>query len=259
MRMDLINSERNRTCLSEDMSARIRSILLKHVDKSADLAFHVTSDLNWLRYLKQVEFLERTIPLRSKVLDLGCGLGHTTALLASSCEDINIVGADIKKHSSWEELKRFGCEFCTCDATSLPFLPGSFDVIVSFGVMEHADSDIEFLKEVNRCLRNGGYNILFQLPNKYSLSECLSKELGLWHHERTYSSNDIKELIKICGFNIRCIYMEHVIPAQVNRVSRILANIFDMHHNKIYKLDTILSKTPLSVFSQDYTVISEKL
>lgn len=255
--MDLINSESNRTCLAESME--IRNILLKNADMPNDYLFHITSDLNWLRYLKQVEFLGKIIPKRSKVLDIGCGLGQTTALLASSCEHIDIVGADIKKHSSWVELRRFGCDFCLCDATSLPYRPEIFDVIVSFGVMEHTNSDIKFLTEVNRCLRRGRFNILFQLLNKYSFSEYLSKKMGLWHHERTYSKNDIKSLLEISGFDTRLISKEHVIPAQTNRINRNLANFFDKHYYKICNLDERLSKTPLSVISQDYMIVSKKL
>jgi ubiquinone/menaquinone biosynthesis C-methylase UbiE len=258
--MNLINSEINRTCPNEHIAQQIRNIVLRHATKFLpNHAFHLESDLNWLRYLKQVEFLKRIISPRSKVLDLGCGLGQTTALLASSCEHINIVGADIQKHSCWHELRKFGCEFCKCDAISLPFRPRIFDAIISFGVMEHTNSDIKFLREINECLKNDGYNILFQLPNKYSFSECLSKELGLWHHERTYSRNDIAELFKISGFNIQYISKEHVIPAQVNRVNRTLADIFDKNHIVIYKLDEIFCKTPLSIFSQDYVIISRKL
>jgi ubiquinone/menaquinone biosynthesis C-methylase UbiE len=192
------------------------------------------------------------------VLDLGCGLGFTTALLAFYCEAIDIVGVDIDKHSTWDELKDFGCDFCICDAASLPFQSESFDVIVSFGAMEHTESEIEFLKEANRSLLRGGYNIVFQLPNKYSLSEYFGRKIGLWHHERTYSSREIRERFKICGFDITYMAREHLIPAQVHRISRSLGNILDKNHREIYKLDVILCKRPFSLFSQDHKVISRK-
>jgi hypothetical protein len=124
--------------------------------------------------------------------------------------------------------------------------------------MEHTESEIEFLKEANRSLQRGGHNILFQLPNKYSLSEYLGKKIGLWHHERTYSGGDIREQFKICGFDIMYMAREHLIPAQIHRVSSSLGNIFDKNHRDIYKLDVISCKTPLSLFSQDYMVISKK-
>ena len=255
---DVINLESNQICPNKNATHKIRNIILKHAARLPDHAFHITSDLNWLRYLKQAELLKKIISPRSKVLDLGCGLGFTTALLASYCEAVDIVGVDINRHSPWEELKDFGCDFCICDATSLPFLSESFEAIVSFGVIEHTESEMKFLKEANRSLQSGGYNILFQLPNKYSFSEYLSKKMGLWHHERTYSGGDIREQFKICGFDIMYMAREHVIPAQVHRVSRNLGNIFDQNHHEIYKLDIILSKTPLSLFSQDYMLISKK-
>jgi ubiquinone/menaquinone biosynthesis C-methylase UbiE len=241
---------------SINASSRIRNISLKYANRGYE--FHLTSDLNWLRYLEQVELLKKIIPPRSKVLDIGCGLGQTTALLASSCEDISIIGADIQKHHSWGELKIFGCEFCACDASSLPFISRSFDVIVSFGVMEHTNSDTRFLKEINRCLQNRGMNILFQLPNRYSLSEYFGRCLGLWHHERTYTENDICHLIEICGFELKKISKEHIIPAQVGRISSDLEKVFDRYHHAIYVVDKILSNTPLSFFSQDYMIILDK-
>lgn len=241
---------------SIDTSSRIRNISCKYANRGYE--FHLTSNLNWLRYLKQVELLKKIIPPRSRVLDIGCGLGQTTALLASSCEDISIIGADIQKHHSWRELEDFGCEFCTCDASSLPFISGSFEAIVSFGVMEHTSSDAGFLKEINRCLQNEGCNILFQLPNRYSLSECFGKGLGLWHHKRTYTERNIYDLIEISGFKLKIISKEHIIPAQVGRISSILAKIFDNNHYTIYVLDRMLSKTPLAFFSQDYMIILEK-
>ena len=164
----------------------------------------------------------------------------------------------MREHITWKGLSKFGCKFCICDATALPFSSESFDVIVSFGVMEHANSDLAFLKEIHRCLRRGGCNIIFQLPNKYSLSEYMGKKMGLWHHERTYSLHDIKNLINICGFEINHISREHVIPAQVNRIIHSLEDIFDKNHLRIYKLDKLLCKTPLSLISQDYMIVSRK-
>ena len=250
--------ERKRICQNKQAINEIRKIMQRHAKIYPDLTFHVTSDLNWLRYITQVEYLETTIPPQSDVLDLGCGLGHTTALLASFREDIKILGADMSEHITWKDLRKFGGKFCICDATALPFSSESFDVIVSFGVMEHANSDVAFLKEIHRCLRSGGYNIIFQLPNKYSLSEYLSKKMGLWHHGRTYSMQDIKNLINICGFEINHLSMEHAIPAQVNRISHTLESIFDKNHQMIYKLDKLLCKTPLSLISQDFMIVSRK-
>jgi 2-polyprenyl-3-methyl-5-hydroxy-6-metoxy-1,4-benzoquinol methylase len=256
--MDLADWERKQTCQNKQEIREIRKIMHEHAKINPNLTFHVTSYLNWLRYIKQVRYLEDIILPQSEVLDLGCGLGHTTALLASFRKDIKILGADMREHMTWTKLRKYGCKFCMCDATALPFLSESFDVIVSFGVMEHADSDLAFLKEIHRCLRSGGLNIVFQLPNKYSLSEYLSKRMGLWHHERTYTLHDIKNLTDICGFEIDNISREHVIPAQVNRISHSLEAIFDKNHHGIYRLDKLLCKTPLTLISQDYMIVTRK-
>jgi 2-polyprenyl-3-methyl-5-hydroxy-6-metoxy-1,4-benzoquinol methylase len=240
--------------------SRIRDIMKMQAKEILPLPFHITSDLNWLRYIKQVELLEDIIPQESRVLDIGCGLGHTTALLASVREDLEITGADTREHITWNDLRKsdLAREFCICDATSLPFCSESFQVIVSFGVMEHAVSDLAFLKEIHRCLKRGGYNIIFQLPNRYSLSEYICKKIRIWHHERTYTGKDITDLINTCGFDIDHLSREHLIPAQVQRISQTLENAFNRYHNRIYELDGLLCKTPLSLMSQDHIIISRK-
>jgi hypothetical protein len=55
---DVIYMENNQISPHKNASDEIRSILLKHAASLPDHAFHITSDLNWLRYLKQAELLE---------------------------------------------------------------------------------------------------------------------------------------------------------------------------------------------------------
>jgi 2-polyprenyl-3-methyl-5-hydroxy-6-metoxy-1,4-benzoquinol methylase len=63
----------------------------------------------------------------------------------------------------------------------------SFDVVISFQVIEHIKDDFNYLKEIHRVLRPGG-KALITTPNiKMSLSR------NPWHI-REYTSNELKGL-----------------------------------------------------------------
>ncbi|MFB3764617.1 MAG: hypothetical protein ACE14P_05145 [Methanotrichaceae archaeon] len=69
----------------------IRNIMLEYARDYPNSTFHISSDLNWLRYLKQVEVVEELAQSQWRIMDLGCGLGHTTALLAAACDSSHII------------------------------------------------------------------------------------------------------------------------------------------------------------------------
>jgi cyclopropane fatty-acyl-phospholipid synthase-like methyltransferase len=167
------------------MANEIRSLMLERTKEESSRGwFNLKSNLNWFRYEMQVNYLSDIIPPHSKVLEVGCGLGHTTAMLAKARPDIEIIGTDIRRFSTWDVLDEFGCSFRDCNAIDLPFDREEFNAIISFGVMEHTNDDLLFLKEVHRCLKEDGYNVIFQIPNKYSLNDFFSKLLRIDYHEK---------------------------------------------------------------------------
>lgn len=91
-----------------------------------------------------------------RTLDLGCGEGHNTRLLAR--QGAEVVGLDIS-----ERFVRAACEFATAgirhvvgDGAMLPFVSSSFDAVTAFmSLMDVADPE-RTLQEVARVLRPGG-------------------------------------------------------------------------------------------------------
>lgn len=224
--------------------------------------FFIISNLNWARYEESIEFLVSFIPRESKVLELGCGCGHTTAMLALARKDIKIIGTDIEKAETWDYFREFGCLFKETDATEIPFNSEEFDVVISFGVLEHVKDkkdENKFLKEVYRCLKKDGHNIMFNLPNRYSLSEYVCRKFNITtHHQRLYSAKEIISLLRNNGFEIKDFQREHLIPAQVDRMSSNLGNLFNKVYPSLFKLDHLICRFPLSIFCQDFRIISQK-
>lgn len=241
-----------------DEFSEIRRILLRHAEMEPK-AYNIRSNLNWGRYKKQVKLLAKILPRDQRVLDLGCGWGQTTAMLVTQRPDLETLGIDLGDNTpTWRELEKYSCRFRVGDATNLKIKDKEFDSVVSFGLMEHID-DRKFLREVHRVLKPRGYNILFNLPNRYSFSEIFAGAIGIWHHEQRYTIGQVVGLFHDSGFEILRIGRENSVPAQVDRVSEPLGVVFNRHYSVIDRLDTLLNATPLNFFSQALLVVSKKV
>lgn len=243
--------------LDKRIFEEIRSVALEQGKRDPDKAFHVISNLNWCRYEKQIESALQFLPSSGKVLDIGCGWGQTTAMLAASRPDLELIGIDIVEAGSWIKFKQYGAQFKVCDALSLPF-GNEFHAVTAFGVMEHTGDEEKFLSEINKVLKTGGHLIIFNLPNRYALSEWLAKIIGIWAHERKYTLAEIEGLLKAKGFNISTVRREFIVPAQVDRVSRKLGNLFNKNYLLLDKLDSWLMMTPIAYFSEAWVIYAKK-
>lgn len=179
-------------------------------------------------------------------------------MLAASCPHLEIIGLDIAKAETWIKLKRYGAQFVVCNALALPFA-NEFDATTSFGTMEHTADEGKFLSEINRAIKTGGCLIIFNLPNKYALSEWLAKRLGLGCHERKYVLPQIEKLFKGHGFSIGAVRREFIIPAQVDRVSKRIGSLFNKHYLLLDNLDLWLMRTPAACFAENWQIYARKL
>jgi ubiquinone/menaquinone biosynthesis C-methylase UbiE len=230
--------------MSEELG-EIRKLLIQHARKipSYTLRIPIISNLLWLRYKKQVEFVARIAPKGARVLDIGCGLGQTTAMLAILRPDLKVRGIDLNNAPTWIDIEKYcSCQFQVGDALNLPVGEGKFGVVISFGTMEHVKNDKKFLSEIYRVLSTGGHNFIFNLPNRYALPEFLGKMFVGASHERRYVKQEIIKLLANAGFRDFHIEKEFIVPAHVDRVSETLGKIFDKHYLLIDIVDSRLSK-----------------
>ena len=242
--------------LNKRVSEEIRNIVLEAVREHPEHAFHVTSNLNWHRYEKQIEQVATTLP-HGRILDVGCGLGHTASMLAACRPDLQIVGVDVADWQSWVKLAKYGPRFLICDALALPFR-NEFDAVISFGVMEHTGDEDRFLRQVNSVLRAGGNMIIFNLPNRYALSEAAARVMNIWHHDRTYTRERIVGLVQGAGFSVVNMKRESLVPAQVDRISESLSSLFNRYYLQLDRMDSWLTRPPLSIFAENWTIYAGK-
>jgi ubiquinone/menaquinone biosynthesis C-methylase UbiE len=103
-----------------------------------------------------------------RVLDLGCGPGGFTAVLAESAKAV--VGVDVSE--AWTRTARgvfrqraLPAHAVVASGTTLPFPDASFDVVTLVDVIHHLEEPAPVLEEAHRVLRSSGTLLVFE-PNK---------------------------------------------------------------------------------------------
>jgi ubiquinone/menaquinone biosynthesis C-methylase UbiE len=219
--------------------------------------FHITSNLNWLRYERQLDLVLGALPDKGRLLDVGCGWGMTTAIIAASRPSLSVTGLDISEMKSWDPLKKYGVTYQSYDARTFPFEDSTFDYCLAFGVIEHTEDDVKFIREINRVLKADGRLFVFNLPSKYALFERMANVIGIKSHDRTYTASRVKAVMKSTGFTIESIKRELFLPAQVARISKGIAGVYDRHYIQVDKIDLRLTR-PLNYFAQSYAFVARK-
>jgi len=102
-----------------------------------------------------------------KALDLGCGPGRHLSLFAEN--GLNTYGCDLANSAlisakKYLSTKNLSAELIQTTLTKLPYKNNFFDIILSFGVLDHVSYDDAILgvEETFRCLKPGG-QIYFKL------------------------------------------------------------------------------------------------
>ncbi|TSD05232.1 MAG: Methyltransferase type 11 [Parcubacteria group bacterium Athens0714_12] len=191
-----------------------------------------------------------------KILDWGCGKGQVSFLLkengakAVSC-DIKIETDDSSFGQETPIIKKAGIEVIPLKHEYvLPFQREEFDVVLSFGVLEHTSNDLESLKEINRILKPSGLFFCFNLPYFLSWTQRLSHLLGNFYHHRLYSKKLTKNLLNKSGFNLIDIWRRQLFPK--NTVKYPEYHLFE-------SLDQFLTNyTFLKYFATNIEFVAEK-
>jgi len=120
----------------------------------------------YLMYLRHLAAYTYAQPLAANrvVLDLGCGTGYGTQLLAES--SALVAGLDrslewvLQVSSSYDRA-----QFLWADAVYLPFTDRTFNLVTSFQVIEHILDTDRYIQEIWRVLAGGGC-LVISTPNK---------------------------------------------------------------------------------------------
>ena len=198
-----------------------------------------------------------------RLLDWGCGYGHMSYLLARRGFEVTSLTVPDENNlsDSWTLLARErGLDVTVAeDEVALPFQCGSFDVVLSCGVLEHVPDEAGSVREIARVLRPGGRFFIYQLPNWLSAVEWLSERLIGVAHERRYRLSEVDQLLSAAGFSVATARRSVMIPKNLDRLS-FLRRLFDDRYHLVRSLDTALLRVPgLNLFSGTWEITAQRL
>jgi len=151
-----------------------------------------------------------------RLLDVGCGMGHTASLLSNL---VDVVGIDFSKEAIRIACQKSKGAFIRGGAHMLPFPDDSYDYVVAKDILEHVPDDEQVLDEILRVCR-GGAMLLMYLPCKLDgfnfSTESIVEELTGYTldpevgHLRRYTPKQAQEMLQSRGFkNIKVWYFVH--------------------------------------------------
>lgn len=152
-----------------------------------------------------------TLPAGTTVLDVGCGIGGSSRILAKdygfAVTGVTISPQQVKRA---QELTAEGlnAQFLVDDAMNLSFPDGSFDVVWSIEAGPHMPDKAIFAKELLRVLKPGGVLVVAdwnqrddrQVPLNFWEKPVMQQLLDQWSHPAFSSIEGFSELLAATGF-----------------------------------------------------------
>jgi ubiquinone/menaquinone biosynthesis C-methylase UbiE len=131
--------------------------------------------------------------VKGRTLEVGCGSGNFTALIAQHCSELLAVDLDegyVRQTRS--RLKSYShVNVITADATTMEstqLLNRPFDTIIMLDVLEHIEDDVAVLQKLGQMLAPGG-TLIVKVPAIASLYNSLDKAVG---HHRRYTAKTLR-------------------------------------------------------------------
>jgi len=153
------------------------------------------------------------------ILDWGCGKGYVSYLLKKN-RNINITSCDVVNTGVTSAFGSNSPIFSLGNINVielehdyiLPFDNSTFDVVLSFGVLEHVPNDLESLREIKRILKPNGLFFCFYLPYKLSYTQNIQHMKGEWYHKILYWKKDVKKLLGKSDLSLLDIWHRALLP-----------------------------------------------
>ncbi len=191
-----------------------------------------------------LEFLSRTDLLKpnDKILEIGCGIGSVVFELSRKGYDIT--GMDLSREAIEYGRRKYGdIRLEVQAAEALPYEDESFDVVLSFDLLEHIARVDRHISEVYRVLRMDGF-YLFQTPNKYSnvIFETLYHKTLKWRraHPSLHTPRQLRRRLTRSGFQIQFVKMNPINEFTLRKLKKLGPIAHIVKHLNFHRLPLAL-------------------
>ena len=151
------------------------------------------------------------LPKGTKVLDVGCGIGGSSRILAKEYGfDVTGITISPQQVQRAQELTSEGisARFQVDDAMAMSFPEGSFDVVWCIEAGPHMPDKAVFAKELMRVLKPGGTLVVADwnqrdnrtIPLNFWEKPVMKQLLEQWSHPEFASIEGFAELLEATGF-----------------------------------------------------------
>jgi len=135
----------------------------------------------------------KRIPKASRVIDLACGIGYGTNILASAGHHVTGLDKDAEAISyGWDHYRHRRAMLRQADAEKLGDI-GQYDVAVTFETIEHIADPAPLLKS----LRKSAPMLIASVPN-----ESVFPWQNHAYHHRHYTRNQFEDLLAATGWRV---------------------------------------------------------
>lgn len=173
-----------------------------------DVSFAKYSQYWWSNRFYAI-LVRRYGPSRSRLLEIGSGLGHLVGQLegmyATAAVDVNHWALVQSKAVAPHTLLQ------VASAEDLPFADGLFGVVIIKHVVEHLPHPARAIAELGRVIAPGGALIL-ATPNLASLSRPSKGAKWIGYHDPTHISlkqpSEWLDMIKDAGFELKRVFAD---------------------------------------------------
>lgn len=135
--------------------------------------------------------------LGRRVLEVGCGIGNFTTLMAAAGHAITAVDINPDYVAiARDRLKAYPAVSVHCSDVTQAHWPEPFDTVVMLDVLEHIADDVALLRNLGQCLIPGG-TLVLKVPAGQWLYGPMDRAIG---HYRRYTRRSLAEALSAGGF-----------------------------------------------------------
>ncbi len=199
--------------------------------------------------------------LGERILDWGCKFAVDSCIVRFDHPDAEIHACDFLEPDVYRAFYEYARVQYTqlTDPVKIPYGSGTFDDVISGGVLEHVPNDAESIREIWRILKPRGRFVITYLPNRLSYTEFVHRRLDTGYHVRRYGMRETRQRLLHAGF-VPVVERHHqMMPTQLFGIAGRKHPLAKKLVSTLWRGNTLLEKTwPLNRLSTNLLIVAEK-